>query len=545
MPSTTIRPNGTDTTVYPAYLSNTGGAASVQAALSDASDTTYCRKNGGASGDPIAALTLADPTIPASNDVATIVPRIRTKDGGTHFSASVARIVRLPYEKPLLGGGYLLSWRLVPMGISAKVTASSGASSAVTDSLAVTSGPAIVGTAICDAALLFLYDTKGATDSGRAYIYDVWADVYYAARPSAAVTSPTSSQTFTDTSNPPITTRITGLVESWQDGTTTVTTRSGTFEVRIFTAAQYGAGGFDPATATPIWSTKANYTLPYTDGATNSTVDVTAQIPTSAPLANGTYRAYVRAVRGFDAAQYGSFAYTQFTINVTPMAVPTLTSAISGQRVQLQAVMGSLPGGHSNPLLTIERSSDSGTSWTAIRNANDLEVSASDTFTVYDDEAPRGTASIYRARAETTVSSNTVSSAWSSSTAGVTVPLSGWNLKVPQTPALSIVGARVLKDPDYTQTEDIGVFRPKGRTYPVVVSNALGGADGGMEVKATTEAEWAALVAVRELQEPVYVESPFGWARWVRFTGRAWTERGYAGSARRTLKLEFVETEGA
>ena len=74
---------------------------------------------------------------------------------------------------------------------------------------------------------------------------------------------------------------------------------------------------------------------------------------------------------------------------------------------------------------------------------------------------------------------------------------------------------------------------------------ALGGADGSMTLTATSDAEWAALEAIRDYAGTVLLESPFGWARYIRILGRTWTETGAAAAARRRVSFSFLEVGNA
>jgi hypothetical protein len=107
-----------------------------------------------------------------------------------------------------------------------------------------------------------------------------------------------------------------------------------------------------------------------------------------------------------------------------------------------------------------------------------------------------------------------------------------------------------LKDPEFQQVEETVEFNVPGRTYPVVVSMAMNGIDGGFDIETRTDADWALLHGVMAYRGPAYLESPFGWGRWVRIMpiqgggrspARKWAELGVPGDARRRVRLEYRE----
>ena len=56
-------------------------------------------------------------------------------------------------------------------------------------------------------------------------------------------------------------------------------------------------------------------------------------------------------------------------------------------------------------------------------------------------------------------------------------------------------------------------------------------------------AEGAALEALRDYPGTLLLESPYGWARYVRILSRAWTEAGAPEAARRRVTFSFLEVE--
>lgn len=133
----------------------------------------------------------------------------------------------------------------------------------------------------------------------RLYIEFTWVT-----KPSApTVSAPTGTKT--NDRNPTVSWTYNGDADS--DGQTK-------FQVKIFSDAQYGAGGFDPSTSS---ATVSSGTI--TSGSTSWSGY--SNLPN-----NDTYRAYVRTActtNGVD--QWGDWGYSQFVIDVTPSTPTSVT----------------------------------------------------------------------------------------------------------------------------------------------------------------------------------------------------------------------------
>lgn len=155
------------------------------------------------------------------------------------------------------------------------------------------------------------------------------------------------------------------------------------YELRIFTDAQYGAGGFDPSTS------DATYERTFDD----TRVD---RHEVTEALANDTYRAYVRA-RERGTGLWSAWANRQWTQVAVRYAAPTLaaTAQPATARVQL-VVSGAVPAGAET--VEVEASYDAGGTWEQVRTHSDAERAAANPVTLWDREAPLNTAALYRAR---------------------------------------------------------------------------------------------------------------------------------------------------
>lgn len=119
--------------------------------------------------------------------------------------------------------------------------------------------------------------------------------------PVVVATAPTDP--VTTTSRPPVTWTYSDAEGAAQES----------YETKIFTAAQYGALGFDPATSTPEWTSGVQAS----SGARSATptVDLTHGV---------TYRAYVRASQA--GGQWSAWSFILFTVTLDQPAAPTLTA---------------------------------------------------------------------------------------------------------------------------------------------------------------------------------------------------------------------------
>lgn len=167
-----------------------------------------------------------------------------------------------------------------------------------------------------------------------------------------------------------------------------------------------------------------------------------------------------------------------------------------------------------------------------------------DAVTLYDYEMPRGTSILYRARVNAYSVGYPTASAWATST-GYTLALTAdWALKHLTNPTLNLNTVQIIDKPTEEIVEDIAVFRPLDRRYPVVVAGSLGGWDGQLTIVTTTSAEWSSLKALLEAQAVLYLESAFGWSKYIRITSGAKAEiLGTQTAPRRRVEVSYVEVQ--
>lgn len=172
----------------------------------------------------------------------------------------------------------------------------------------------------------------------KPYVRELYVDVQTDIAPTVTVTAPTGAQS---TSRPIVTWTYSDPEGSAQER----------YRVRIFTAAQYSAGGFDPAgsgamhDSGEVFSGSTSYTLP---------VDL---------LDGLSYRAYVVASDSGSGGRYSAWSpFIGFSMNIPTPAVPELT--VTADATSNRMVLGLQD--RQNVLGPVESSFETGTgSWVA------------------------------------------------------------------------------------------------------------------------------------------------------------------------------------
>lgn len=137
--------------------------------------------------------------------------------------------------------------------------------------------------------------------------YRAYFDIQFNEKPAVVVTGPAEAGTITNTTRPTVTWTFTDVENDPQEA----------FQVKVFTLAQYSAGGFDPTTSTAAYDSGKVYS-----NATTHTI--------TADLANGTHRAYVRAWQPWAASEHVSdWDSNTFSVAVDPPSPPNPISAVA------------------------------------------------------------------------------------------------------------------------------------------------------------------------------------------------------------------------
>ena len=385
------------------------------------------------------------------------------------------------------------------------------------------------------AALALQVQIQGdATPADRPRLWEAGATLYALKQ----ATATPQATTITGTTYPTIPVQVACTID-WEAGTPNwMGLRKVTVDLRV------ESGGTGVGTGTLVSSTQADVWF-------TATGTITANVVLPDSLPNGTYKVYARAIRHREnesapaADQISAWsASATLTMTVTPPTTPTISVAVNDvlDRVAV-SVTPVATAGYATPYVTIERSDDAGTTWSPIRLGTAVAGVFGNPLTVNDDEAPRGITVKYRARVSA-YTSGVLNTSVNSALALATLTPDTWNLKCPQAPAINAIGITVIGEPTDGASEDVGVFRPLGRRYPVTVAGTLGGWDGDLEIACANTAEWVALKDLIECQAVLLLESPFGWAKYIRLlpnTVKA-RMRGSASLPRRLVSVSYVET---
>ena len=505
MAVTTVRPNATAS--GSSLYTITGGSGSLNAALSDDSDATYIAKTTSVVGLASAILDFGTTTITSSEKVKQVRIRARcstpTADGKLNVYLG-SRIDNQNYFHSALAirgqntsattfvGPYMpyapngQSWNQESIdGLRAKIS-----------------------------------EYKETTDIGK--FYELYIDVDKATKPTVTVSAPTG--TITNTAAPDVT---------WAYSDTDNETQA-YYQIRVFSSAQYSAGGFNAATSTATW-----------DSGEIASTDSTAVIGTL--LRPATYRAYVRVAKAINGEAFWSdYDYSQFTISYTAPTIPTMIVTWSDILGRASFTLtGAAPTGYTSQYFDIHRSDDGGTIYNGIRDAENLIPNGSYIATAQDYEAPRGLVAYYRCRAVGVDSnSNEFPSDWGTVQQILITNDETWWFKAIDDPTLNIGSIRVMNGIDTGVEEPYLIFRPLGEERPVVVHGPLQGQDGGYTIKTVNEDEWDDLYPILVHQGVLLAQDPYGNQKYIRIYSRSWTSENRGSAVHRNIILRYVEVDG-
>ena len=503
----TVRPDGVSTGAASFTVT---GAADAASATNDDSDSTYVRKSSAVSGTATLSLAFGTSTISASERVKRVRLRARVETDNANGKMDLmlgTRVNGLTYYYT----GYAVRGAV---GVSTPVDVTGAWFTSSPDG-------ASWDQARIDALRAQYIEYNDSTNIG--YVYELYIDLDKAAQPTVSVTAPTG--TITSTATPEV---------QWTYTDPDAADPQAFYEVRVFTAAQYGAGGFDPATSVATWES----------GITDSS-EPGAFIGEG--LLSGTYRAYVRVAKSINGQPFWSaWGNSQFTLNLTPPPTVTITAAWSASEGKATLdLAGGAPTGFTSQYFQVQRSDDLGVTWAFIRDGSEVAVDGSYEGTAVDYEAPRGLTVRYRARSIGISGEERIPSAWSSAIPQVLVTNDGtWWLKAITEPTLNTGSLNITTPLNVTVTEPFTVFKPLGKNLPVIVSGLIGGEDGSYRIITKNDSEWSAVEAILLHQGILLSQDPSGRQRYIRVTQRSWVESYSAGRITREAVVEFVEVAG-
>lgn len=522
MATYTVRPNGfvsKDNTIQGTTDSGstwvTPTNAQIATYLGDNSDTTAVRSSGDSARTIL--LDLVNPTI-ASDEFIVRVGQFLRWSGGV----SGKYVGCIAYK----------ATETVPLYLN-NISTTSTQTTPLTSDLGYRAGATTwVNYDAADLRLKIMMDGHG-TASYRPVIWDAGAYLYTMKRATAVP----QTLTYTTGTYATVPVDVTATIDweastyAWQN------LRTITVELRV------ESGGSSIGTGTLVTSTTVDVVF---DATGTNTIDVT--LPVSLP--NGTYKTYARAIRHREnelevaADQIGAWSSAAtLTMTVTPPNAPTITASADNSQGRVELTITPVASsGYINPYFTVERSEDAGVTWTPVRGLTVVSCSFGIPSLRYDYEAPRGQAVRYRARVSA-YTSGVLNTSNPSGSASATLTATTWNLKCPQAPNLNMIGVTVINNPSENLNEDVGIFRPDNRRYPVVVSGSLTGWDGDLNIITLNGNEWEQVKALLEAKAVLYLESPFGWSKYIRLSGeRRTTLRGTATTPRRDISVQYVET---
>lgn len=348
-------------------------------------------------------------------------------------------------------------------------------------------------------------------------VMEVYLDLTYALIPTVAVTAPAGP--VTDTSSPTVTWTYT----QGSDGGPQ--TRA---QVRVFSAAQYAAPGFDPTLSVPVYD--------------SGEVLGTATSAVAGPVDNlTTYRFYVRAAQTINGvAQWSAWAYNTANIALSAPVVDSVlpTAEVDTARIRLVVTRGTGSGvGGGDPLtdengdtltiedgsaltvggvggggpniawdaLDIQRSDDNGVTWVPVRGATQA-LPYGDVWISYDYEAPNGLNVLYRARGLRRFVGSWIVGDWTVS------PPVGWTstdswLKHPYMTSLNQV-VRLYSQPGFNYGVSQAVFHPIGNPNPIVVSDIRYTPTGNVAFLTFSDAEAAKLLPLLNRTDALLLQLP-------------------------------------
>lgn len=507
-----LRPSSSATSPSAGTISPTGATA--LARINDNSDATWVDR---VDFSMFWLLGYTAPSIPATEYVARVSASVRHRGG-----SSTAFVENYPYRHGV---------DTVPSG---RPNAFLGAGAFTT----VEIGNRIADWLRASVTSLRTRFTDSATGSISTIDYaDVWMSIYTI----TVSTATASNTTMVVTNTPTIPVAVVSTLD-WEASLASVSPlRKVTVEVRIEANSSTGAG------TTPALLETAVDFVPGASGTDNLSITMPGTLP------NGTYKVYTRARRYSEAAtpanqseMYSAWsAAATLTMSVTAMGVPTI-SATADDNLNLTALSVTVPttSPYTTATVTVQRSDDAGATWTTVREADGVAIPFATATPYVDREAPLGFALLYRAEAVGYYLGNAVTSAWSANAAVSLAAATSWNLRAPDQHALDILGLNVIGAPEEKIEEELGVFRPIDRRYPVVVAGELTGWDGSFSVETLAAADWSALKAIIESQLILLLQSPFGGQKYIRLTpGVKVALQGTPTAPRRRIALPYVECE--
>jgi len=453
MTEVNLTPNGTTSNTGTV----TGGGGVASTVLSDGSDSTYVVYTAG----QLSKVTLTDLTLPAGALLVGAAEMARCKRNSAITSAVIRGTL---YADITVTADLTINWT------SPTLVTVFGSFGPFSD-------------AGMDAASIDV----GSAYSSALTVYEAYVLVTYLLQPVVTVSAPTG----TVADNSPTVTWSTVY-----DPDLGVPPGSN-YEVKIFSSAQYSAGGFNPETSTPT----------LTSGPLTATGTVTSYEFTSL-LANGVYRAYVKQAASNVSYHPSAWAYSGFTVSASKPGTPTVTLTPDSASSKMLVAIVHSAGAATTNRFQVQRSDDGGASYQNIRTplANGFIIAngTSDAF-LYDYEMPMDYPVYYRARALTDATQ--AYGDWGYTVPGGTITAATWWIKHPTLPAMNLP-INLRSYPDASNQSNQGAFRPLGSSLPVIVSDNSGPLTGTIAILCEDQNDRDLLDTLLEQKVPMLLQGP-------------------------------------
>lgn len=498
MTTATLRPNASsdvnDWTLV--------GAATDHAATSDNSDASYLRSNGSASADSDHVLSFGTTALPAGSVVKSITPRIRMSSNTADY------ITRGAYFIYTNDGGVLLTYGA--LAEMAGTTPATYSLAALTDALSQTQ---------VDSLAFGIRRTQGYDEALAIVdirVYELYLDLVIAGQPTTAVSAPSGA--ITTTSSPTAT---------WSHTAGSDGGAQTHYQYRVFSAAQYGIGGFDPATSPATLD--------------SGIVASSATSVAIGPLANSTtWRVYVRTAQTINgAAHWAAYAFSGFNTAFTTTDISSVVLTPNNSTGSISVAVNRNGATPAWVTVEVQRSDDGGTTWDYVRTADTVTPGGASLHTVVDYEAGNGVSVLYRARATNSL----VTGAWTTSASGSWSSNDVW-LKNVYDPTKNLVVEYGGPGPSPNIERDYGINWVVGRADPVVISDVLRNRQGDIVLETVEDADAEALEETLRSYGVLLLQHPasMGWgSRYIAILRTAELRKADIASEWRLWPLSFVE----
>lgn len=460
------------------------GAANAQTAWSDNNDATYTYEHSNV------RVAFGNPTIPAGAQIRSVQIKMRMSrngayNGNVYFYLGHSNIEPQDFGPDIKGAGiYNTTVLHIEGGAHASNRLSQPWSVADVNALECTVWDDTPGTGL------------------RVHEIDVY--VTYNEKPTISSVQP--SATVTTTTRPTVTATYTDpesdLLERYQ--------------VKVFTSAQYGAGGFNAETSAHTYYSGIIY------GST-----VYHQLLEDLAVGS-TVKFYVKGADKGSNGRYSDWVASPAvlinpTTPSTPSAPTIATDTATGSLVVTQSLSGvTWTSGNSAHYVVLERSNDGGTTWLPVYGSP-FSVLGTDTSKVVTDyAADPGTSVIYRSRLRVTKSADgaIIAGAYSANSSGGTNVGSGWWLKDLETPARNMQPDFIGTEFKTVSDEDVSLYHPVGVPNAVSVSDVVRGEKFDLEMEFLTDAEYDKFKVLRDSRRVLLLQSFWMSKQWyIKFSG--------------------------